>query len=340
MPLTDAGVLEVRERDFDAAGWTSLVGRAPGFSLLQTWEYGRAKCETGPWRMRHVVLEDAGKVLAGAQVMLRDLPLAFGGLAWINRGPLLLGETPRKGLLAGVLRALRRHFVEERGYYLRLAPSWDGGLCEEEVAGSGLRPAGAPGWASGRLDLSAPLEELRAGLRKNWRSALSKAEKDDLGVRSGEDGVEAFLAGYRRFLESRGFETGVTPELLRALHRAQPRGRKLRALCAGPEDAPFGGVLIASYGDTAEYLAAFRDDEGNRRNVGQLLLWRAIGESRDAGARWFDLGGLDPATTVSGIAKFKEGLGARAYRLADELEGVGGVAGRLVRWRVRRARSR
>ena len=120
------------------------------------------------------------------------------------------------------------------------------------------------------------------------------------------------------------------------LQRLLPETRKLRAFIAGAKEAPIAGVLISQQGDTAEYLAAFRNADGNRRNAGQLLLWRALCDAREAEMRWFDMGGLDPATTVPGILKFKEGVGAPPYRLTEELEAVESWTARLVRWKVRR----
>ena len=177
------GRLTAREKRFDASEWTALVGSSPGFGLVQTFEYGQAKTETGPWLMRHLLIEEAGRPVAAAQVMLRDLPVVRGGLAWINRGPILLsgaGDSP--AAMTGALDALVRYWAKERNYYLRVAPPWANGPALD----TGMRPAGRPGWASARLDLSSPLETLRAGLRKNWRSALISAEKDGVESRAGE----------------------------------------------------------------------------------------------------------------------------------------------------------
>ena len=81
-------------------------------------------------------------------------------------------------------------------------------------------------------------------------------------------------------------------------------------------------------------------DEGRRLNAGQLLLWRAVCAMKEHGIRWFDVSGLDPDLTPPGIRTFKEGLSGVPYRLAPELEALGGgPLGRLVRWRVRRARA-
>ncbi|MBT3907004.1 MAG: hypothetical protein HOF30_15135, partial [Rhodospirillaceae bacterium] len=62
---------------------------------------------------------------------------------------------------------------------------------------------------------------------------------------------------------------------------------------------------------------------------------------KQQGIRQFDVGGMDEILTPKGIYRFKEGLGGTPYRLAPELElGGDSLRGRLVRWRVNRARAR
>ena len=51
--------------------------------------------------------------------MIRDLPVVGGGLVWINRGPLFnLAAVSFADLIA----ALKEVYVNQRGFYLRIAP--------------------------------------------------------------------------------------------------------------------------------------------------------------------------------------------------------------------------
>ncbi len=316
-------------RPFERDAWNALVSEYPGYSLIQSWEWGEAKAHGGPWRVeRGVFLDEDGKTMGAAQVLLRPLPGPVpGGLAWVNRAP--LGDAPEP-----LLPALRDHYVTKRGYYLRAAPI-------SETVPDGFAPAGADGWASGIIDLEMPLDDLRKALRGNWRNALNKAEKLGLDVLAGEDGeaFEGFLDGQARFVEARGFATTVTVALLRVLQETLKGGRPMRAYLAKRDGAAIGGALVARYGDGCEYLAGFSDDAGRKASVGQLLLWRAIADMKDEGRKRFDVGGMDPNLTPKGILQFKQGTGAESYRLPPELESLRGPIARLVRWRVNRARE-
>lgn len=333
-------------RPFDRDAWDRMVAPFHGLALPQCWAYGAARAARGGWRVERGVVERSGDTIGAAQVMVRALPAVGGGLAWVGRGPLWRldgADSDGWDTLADVLSALRRHYVDEHGLYLRVAPPvTPGPAAERAFAASGFRATDVLGWASAIVDLRQPGESLRAALAQKWRNSLNKAERLGLSVVRVEDGppFDAFLNEYRAFIGQRGFSTTVTPELLAALQDSLPAARKLVAYRASHRATPLGSVLIARCGLSAEYLAGTVLDAGRAFNVGQLLLWQAITDMKADGFSWFDVGGMDPALTPRGIYDFKRGLGGTPYRYSNELEADdGGMRARLVRWRVTRARS-
>jgi hypothetical protein len=327
-----------------ANAWSRLVSGFAGLSLVQSWEYGEAKAESGPWRVERGVFEEGDGVAGAVQALVRRLPLVGGGLAWINRGPLWRragGPAAAVGPLLGMVRELKRHYVDGQGLYLRLAPNVAASaLADDGLAGSGVRATATLGWASALVDLEPPVEALREALDQKWRNALNKAERSRVDVAGGDGGApfEEFLAAHERQAREGRFAGTVTADLLRRLQEKLPEDRKMVALIARHEGRTVGAALIARYGATAEYLAGNVSEEGRRLNAGQLLLWRAATGARERGLRAFDVGGMDPELTPKGIYRFKEGLGGRPYRLANEVEAWRGPLGRLVRWRVNRAK--
>jgi len=331
-------------KGFRQADWDAAAAGFDGGNLMQSWAYGEAKAAADGWQVeRGVLTDEAGATVGIAQTLLRPLPVVGGGLAWINRGPLV--RPSRDGfepaLYGAALDALREHYAERGGYYLRIAP----GIRDGEVATlsvNGFSVTAAPGWASAVLDLAPDAGELRAGLRQNWRNGLNRAERGGARLVRGTDEslFEAFLAEYAAFVTSRGIETTVTVKLLRALQQTLPTDRKMSCYRAFDGGTPLGSALIVHHGDTAEYLAGTLLDAGRPFSIGQLLLWRAIEDARSAGLRRFDLGGMDAERTPRGIYDFKRGVSGAPYRLMPEIEArPTGLRARLVRWRVRRARG-
>ncbi len=294
-----------------------------------------------PWRIERGRVLSEGLTVAVFQAFIRGLPGGIpGGLVWINRAPLwrTAPATPPSALEAA-LAALRRHYVDGRRFYLRVAPPVAEAGCRP--ASPGLAVTDIPGWASARLDLAPPLAALRAGLRQKWRNGLNRGEREGMEILRGGVAFEAFVAAHETFVAEAGFTATVTPAFLRTL---RAMGGPLEALVARRKGRVLGGVLIADYGDTAEYLAGNTSDEGRALNAGQVLLWQAVAAARERGRAWFDLGGMDEALTPPGIYRFKEGLGGIPYRLAAELEavpsrGLGALTGRIVRARTARARG-
>ncbi|BAE48847.1 lipid II:glycine glycyltransferase FemX [Paramagnetospirillum magneticum] len=312
----------------DQMAWEAALAGFAGASLLQSWAYGAAKVDEGGWDLERLDYREAGTLSGMAQVMVRRLPLGLGGLAWINRGPLVAaGHDP-----APIFAALRRWFGR-RGFYLRVAPA-----LADQVTPPGFRPAGRPGWASALLDITPEEADLRKGLHGKWRNTLNKAEREGPAISGAETDLADFLAGYGRFLAERSVPTTVTPALLAALHRHSLEHLRPLAYVARHQDEVVGGVLMARYGKGAEYLAGYGTEAGRRLGVGQALLWRGLVDVKRRGAEFLDLGGLDPLRTPAGIRDFKEGVRGVPYRLAEELECLGpNPLARLVRRKVARS---
>ena len=329
-------------KPFSQKEWTDIVSGFQDLSLVQTWEYAEAKARTASWEAWRALVVQGDRAIGAVQSLVRKIPLIGGGLVWINRGPLWRrSENEDPVLLRALMEELRLYWVRDHGMYLRIAPAvheGDSGLGSLE--GNGYRLAdGSPGWASARLDLFQTIESLRNQLDQKWRNSLNKAERLGITVDCGSDSeFRDALSSYERLLQERKYQTSVTPQLLSRLQSLLPVERKLLAFVGRQGGQELGGILIAKYGETCEYLVGAINEAGRSANAGNLLLWQSICQAKSIGCRWFDLGGLDRKRTPEGILHFKRGLGGIGYRLVSELEAHdGGWRCRAVRWRVRKA---
>lgn len=338
-------MLSLNLQDFSQSEWTDLVSGYQGLSLMQTWEYAEAKSQMDPWRVWRATFEDAGRVVGAVQAMVRPFPWLSGGLVWINRGPLWdRDKTGDPTLLVEMMRELQRYWVEQRGMYLRVAPpALENCATADALAASGFGQVnGGPGWASARVDLSQTIESLRGKLQQKWRNCLNKAERLGLTTQdsSSDELLNELMDSYDTMLLERKYQTNVTPKFICRLQSLLPLEHKLRVFTARHEDQPLGGILIAQYGDTCEYLVGSINETGRTLNAGQLLLWQAVSQMKNLGYHWFDLGGMDLEHTPAGIFHFKSGLGGTSYRLVNEFEGHdGGLRSRALKWYVSRVSS-
>lgn len=323
---------------FGQSEWNAIIASFEPINLMQDWAYGEAKAQTGGWHTERGILSQDNKFVGAAQVLIKSIPVIGGGLAWLNRGPL-----HQEGLdVRELLTALATHYSLERGLYLRIAPPIGADeFSAVSLKDTPLQNTDTSGWASAVLDLSTDIEDLRTGLRQNWRNALNKAERGGVTIDAGEDiaFLDGFLDEYRTFLDDRKITTSVSADLLRSLHHLRLPGTKLKCFRARSGNTQLGSVLVARTGYTAEYLAGTLLEAGRPYSVGQLLLWHAICDAKESGMRNFDLGGMDPELTPKGVYEFKRGVGGTAFRLAPELEATpNGLSASLIRWVVRRHR--
>ena len=66
-----------------AADWDALVAREGSFALTQSREWAAFKERLG-WRVHRVAVEDGGELVAGAQLLVKRLPLGFS-VAYVPR---------------------------------------------------------------------------------------------------------------------------------------------------------------------------------------------------------------------------------------------------------------
>ena len=334
--------LEVGE--FSQTDWNKVVSDYSDLSMIQTWEYGQAKAQNSSWKAHRGVFTDDGNAVAAVQVMVREIPGLKRGLAWINRGPLWHRSQNQDDILQGLLEQIRQFWAIKHNLYVRVALPLQAQETPSQEALKSLdyQRARCLGWSSMRLDISVPEEVLRKGLQQKWRNCLHKSERLDLKLQMGSDGalLRDFLFDYKHMIEERKLSTGMTPEFLESMQNLLPADQKMVVLRCFYQDKAVASVLLARYGQVAEYFAGVVGKEGRAVNAGHLLLWRGVCAMKAMGHRWFDLGGADPNLTPDGIMHFKMGLGGAPYRLAEEIETYRkDLMTRFVRWRVCRVRK-
>ena len=71
----------------DPAAWNAFVEAAPYHAFPQLWEWGEVRAQGG-WRpVRLAIGRSEDEPVAGAQLLLRRLPVVGWQLAYVPRGP-------------------------------------------------------------------------------------------------------------------------------------------------------------------------------------------------------------------------------------------------------------
>ncbi|HEY5482865.1 MAG TPA: peptidoglycan bridge formation glycyltransferase FemA/FemB family protein [Propionibacteriaceae bacterium] len=279
----------------DDAEWDDFLEQARGSAYTQTSCWGRARVSLG-WRSVRVVVSEDDRVVAGAQIETRALPI--GGLVgFVFGGPVVGDDRPE--LVEVVLHEMMAMGKANKVRYLAVQPSrGDDRVCAE-LARSGFR-RGVLDFlyiyhpASAILDLRIGADELAAKMSTSRRRNIRWAEKRGVTVRRGsevdlpvldrlEDAHAARLGYARR-------EDGYYTDLWRALAARE----HVALFIAEYEGAPVCAQLAIPFGDTSYHLERPWSGEHRELRATDVVEWEAIRWAKSEGYSFVDLGGIDP----------------------------------------------
>ena len=316
----------IQQRITDRAQWNAALLRLPEPHLLQTWEWGEVKRQTG-WQPSRLLWtrESGNSPAAAASFLLRRISRLPAGVAYVPKGPILdWSDAP---LVDAVLAAIELEARRQRAIFVKIDPdvSPDGPAGQAVLATLQRR-----GWLrsaeqiqfrnTALLDLTPGEDALLAAMKPKWRYNIRLAERRGVTVRRGD--VADLPTFYALYSETGGRDGFI----VRPFDYYQQTWRTfMQPLDA---DAPVADLLLAEVdGDAVAGLILFRfagrawymygasSDRQRAAMPNHLLQWEAIRLARAAGCTVYDLWGapdtLDESDSMWGVWRFKEGFGAQ-----------------------------
>lgn len=311
--LTDARIAE----------WNALMEQEPSFSMLQSWEWGEFKEALG-WKVFRVAVEDGGALIAGAQLLIKILPLGLS-LAYVPRGPVGSWLDARTAqLLLGELCRLAHH---HKAVFLKIEPPVGNNseTCDLlESCGFHRSQVTNQPKATILLDLSQGQAGILRQMRKKTRQYIHRAEREGITVRFGGS---ADLPAYYELMCLTGRREHFAA---RSLMYYQSEWESLSAdnhgalLLAYYQDQLIAARAVYRFGShAAEFHAGSVIIPGLHPNY--LLVWEAIKWAGTSRCITYDLWGIpdeiansneaqEPAPArgddgLWGVYQFKRGFG-------------------------------
>lgn len=313
-----------------AAEWDALAAREESFLLTQSHEWGTFKERLG-WNVYRIGVEDGGTLVAGAQLLVKPLPLGLS-VAYVPRGP--VGDWLTDEAASLLFSELERVARMNRAVFLKIEPAVQG---EPRVLALLSRYRFRQNRITNQpqttmiMDISPPSDAILQGMRKKTRQYIRRADREGISVRFGDAGdVPAFcdlmsLTGKREGFANRSlayyqaewetFSPNDQCALLLAYH--EKRLIAVRTVYRfGRHAAEFHGGSITVPGLHPNYL----------------LVWQAVQWAKERGCTTYDMWGVpdevEPATDdeppeiperhdgLWGVYQFKRGFGAKVVRYA------------------------
>ena len=305
----------------DASTWNAFVESAPYHAFPQLWEWGEVRA-LGGWRPLRLAIGPAqDHPIAGAQLLLRRIPLIGWHLAYVPRGPLgALDDPVVRGALVGALRALGR---AERIATVRADPeaqpntAYGAALLDDPWrAAPKIQPP-----TTRVIDLSAGEDALRAALRRKHRQYVNKAEREGVTIERFDgstpgDVIGPALADFNRIYRFTAGRAGFVARQPFYYERVwslfAPTGR-VRLRFAVRDGERVATLFHFTCGERAVESYGGMTDAGADSRANYLLKWTAISDFAREGFTVYDMWGL----ATGGIRQFKEGFGG------DEIAYVG-----------------
>jgi lipid II:glycine glycyltransferase (peptidoglycan interpeptide bridge formation enzyme) len=295
--------------------WDAFLAKESSFALLQSWDWGLFKEKLG-WKVFRVVVEDKGEIIAGAQMLLKDLP--FGSsIAYVPRGPFgkWMDNEAATLLFSNLEQIARKH----RAIFLKIEPAIQN---SPEVASLLARHQFHLSRVSNQpqttilLDLTQDQDNILLQMRKKTRQYIHRAEREGITVHSGglED-IPTFsqlmhLAGRREHFASRSLKYYQTEwETFAGNHQ-------IALLLAFHQDRLLAVRTVYYFGlHAAEFHGGSLSIPGLHPNY--LLAWEAIKWAKAKGCVSYDMWGIPDE-----IGKNNEGSDSEKIERKDGLWGV------------------
>jgi Acetyltransferase (GNAT) domain len=296
----------------DEAAWCRVLEDFGDANIYQTWTYDEVRA--GRKNISHLLLKKNGEVVAGAQARTVKLPFLQAGIAYVRWGPFWRrrGREADPEIFRQAIRALRNEYACRRGLVLRLFPALFRNnteflsILDEE--GFGQLNQERPDRTL-LLDITRPLEELRAGLRQHWRRYLKVAERNNLEILEGtqDEFFEMFVGIYREMVSRKKFVEPNDIREFREIQRRLPENLKMKIMLCKANGTLCSGVICSAVGNTGIYLYGATSNLGLKARGSYLLHWKLIEWLKQKGVSTYDLHGINPVENP-GTYKFKSDL--------------------------------
>ena len=306
----------------DGSAWNQALLRLPRPHILQSWEWGDLKQQTG-WSARHLLLQEGDTPRAAASLLIRRLPYIPAAVAYVPKGPLwgYYDDPLFKVVLArleGAARSARAIFVKMDSDVE--ADSEEGVRLQERLRARGWRPSREQIQFRNTVvvDLRTDEDDLLAAMKQKTRYNVRLAGRRGVVVR---DGTDADLPTFYRLYAHTGRRDGFIVRPLayyRMIWETFLQGGLAHLLLAEVAGEAVAGVLLFHFGETAWYFYGASSDSHREKMPNYLLQWEAIRWAKSQGCTHYDLWGapdlLDEDDPMWGVYRFKEGLGGTLVR--------------------------
>ena len=292
--------------DMPPERWNAFVSQSqwPDFELMQSYEWGQFKEALG-WQVVRLAVERDGRPVAGAQMLIKPLPLKIYSIAYVPRGPLLLRggegdeedeENEENGVVAQrLVEAMHAVARRHRAIVLTIEPPFrysPGAVQWLQARGFRRSRFDNQPQCSILIDLTPSLDDILARMHKTTRYNIRYSGRHGVTVRTGD---AADLDTFYHLLASTARQAGF-PIRSRAYYRreweALAPGGYVRLFLALYEGEVLAMRLPARFGRRAATLHSGSSGVHRKLKPNELLMWESLRWAKSQGCTTYDVWGI------------------------------------------------
>lgn len=304
----------------DQASWDAFMAGQPRSQFTQSWAWGAFRTVRGQAIERIAMVTADGTWEAAALFTHLAKPL-IGGYWYAPRGPVirqdLLSAGKGEEVLERFMKQLEARGFSHRALFWRIEPMLHTHGHVQPLPGLVRSHAYMPA-STLLVDLSQSDVDLLKGMHEKTRYNIRVAERHGVTVREarGPEAIQTFLSLNDETATRDGF-VSQPPHYIRATYEYLAKQNMANLRFAEKDGVALAASLEITFGDTTTYLYGASSSAARNVMAPYALHWNAIQAAKNAGYRFYDFHGLNPADATSpyfkksweGITRFKLGWG-------------------------------
>lgn len=282
----------VKDSDAIAERWNAFVTRWPDFELMQSYEWGTFKEALG-WKAVRLAVEQDGQLVAGAQMLIKPLPLGLVSIAYIPRGPLVDWED--RETTTTLLNALHLEARRHKAICMRTEPPLPNDPSNDNLLQSyGFQPVEHTNQprCSMVVDLPADMDELLMALPSSTRYNIRKSQRKGVTI---DVATVDDLPTFYHLMETTSKRSDFPvrfPDYYEQEWQTFSQLGQAQLFIARYKGRAIGAQMPFYFGQHAATFHAGSLNEYRNLKAGYLLMWTAMCWAREQGCCTFDLWGI------------------------------------------------
>jgi peptidoglycan pentaglycine glycine transferase (the first glycine) len=311
--------------------WDAFVAGHAQAHLLQLPAWGDFKSRYG-WRQTRVALADeTGTIQAGAQILLRPLPLKLGTLAYIPKGPLAPADWwTDPAAMTPLWQAIHTTARKANARWLKVeAPTTDNPSVVQALQTADFRPAlqTVQPPRTIEIDLSADEDAILKRMKQKTRYNIRLSGRKEVVIRQG---TAADIVSFASMMDITGERDafGVhSADYYTDAYRAFAPADRAALFIASYNGQDLAGVMVFAVGQTAWYFYGASTNEERQRMPTYAVQWAAIQWAKARGCMIYDMWGVPDEEEAAleehfterhdglwSVYRFKRGFGGELVR--------------------------